>query len=109
MKIIFFTIVLVYFLSNVATAGEVTSKVQTIQVNVDNSIAVLTMEQASQGSPACGKNDKRFVINLALDGGKAALSTLLTAKAQNKTVSIFGTNSCPIVGYLENISFLRIH
>jgi hypothetical protein len=40
--------------------------------------------------------ERRFAINTATDGGKAMLSTLLTAIARGKRVFISGANSCSI-------------
>lgn len=87
--------------------GESESGIKLLQVNVYDNIAVLTMIQAPQNSPACGEDDPRFAIDLSTEGGRAAYSTLLAAQSQGKPVYVKGTDACGLVSYLEDLAFVR--
>lgn len=56
--------------------------------------------------PACASSQpSRFVFDASTDQGKAQLSGLLTAYATNKSVKIFGTGACNVIGDTETLSY----
>ena len=55
--------------------------------------------------PACSNPayPGRFAFDASTPAGQALLSTLLTARAQNEVVSIFGTGTCSVIGDTETV------
>ncbi len=56
------------------------------------------------GSPTCGNNNQ-WAINLATAQGKTIYALLLSAQAQDKTVSVFGNNTCNNWGDREDVLY----
>lgn len=49
-----------------------------------------------------------FAIDASTTAGQAAVSVLLTAHAQNKRVTIWGSGNCSIWGGVETISYFLV-
>lgn len=59
------------------------------------------------GRPACSTQD-RWAINGTTDGGKIIISTLLTAYAQGKQISIQGTGTCTAWSDTETVDYIIV-
>lgn len=74
-----------------AIAGSSAGKVTTMIVNASNYLFFTAGTKS--GSPVCGNNNQ-WAINLGTAQGKSIYALLLAAQAQDKTVYIFGNNTC---------------
>ncbi|CAM3839790.1 MULTISPECIES: hypothetical protein [Delftia] len=85
-----------------ATAGTSSGKVTTLIVNADNYLFFTA--GIKTGSPACGNNNQ-WAINLGTAQGKSIYVMLLAAQMQDKSVTIFGKQTCKEWGDREDVSY----
>ena len=83
-------------------AGSSSGKVTTMIINSSNFLFFTA--GAKSGSPTCGNNDQ-WAINLATAQGKNIYAMLLAAQAQDRTVSVFGNNTCNNWGDREDVLY----
>lgn len=60
---------------------------------------------ARTARPACATQD-RWVINGTTDGGKIIISTLLTAYAQGKQITVMGNGACGNWSDTETVDYI---
>lgn len=72
-------------------AGSSSGKVTTMIVNASNYLFFTAGTKT--GSPVCGNNNQ-WAVNLGTAQGKSIYALLLAAQAQDKTVYIYGNNTC---------------
>ena len=85
-----------------AHAGSSSGKVTTLIINGANFLFFTA--GVKTGSPSCGNNNQ-WAINLATAQGKTIYAMLLSAQAQDKTVSVFGNNTCNNWGDREDVLY----
>lgn len=85
-----------------AQAGTSTGKVTTMIINASNFLFFTAGTKT--GSPSCGNNNQ-WAINLATAQGKTIYALLLSAQAQDRTVSVFGSNACNNWGDREDVLY----
>ncbi len=83
-------------------AGTSSGKVTTMIINATNFLFFTAGTKT--GSPTCGNNNQ-WAINLATAQGKTIYALLLSAQAQDKTVSVFGNNTCNNWGDREDVLY----
>lgn len=83
-------------------AGTSSGKVTTMIINASNFLFFTAGTKT--GSPSCGNNNQ-WAINLATAQGKTIYALLLSAQAQDKTVSVFGNNACNNWGDREDVLY----
>jgi len=98
------TLAAIFFITQAvaATAGTSSGKVTTLIVNADNYLFFTAGTKT--GSPACGNNNQ-WAINLGTAQGKSIYVMLLAAQMQDKSVTIFGKQSCKEWGDREDVSY----
>ncbi|WP_370977850.1 hypothetical protein [Agaribacterium sp. ZY112] len=91
--------------------GSVTAKVSFIQVNNKTgypNIVAIKPSIVPSSRPSCATDTHgRFAASLETEAGRAIYSMVLAAQASEKTLEIYGTNTC-IGGALEEIDYIRI-
>ena len=85
-----------------AHAGSSTGKVTTLIINAGNYLFFTAGTKS--GSPGCGNNNQ-WAINLATAQGKTIYALLLSAQAMDKTVSVYGNNTCNVWGDREDVLY----
>ena len=85
-----------------AHAGSSTGKVTTLIINGSNFLFFTAGAKA--GSPGCGNNNQ-WAINLATARGKTIYALLLSAQAQDRTVTVVGGNTCNGWGDREDVAY----
>ncbi|MBD9393520.1 MULTISPECIES: hypothetical protein [Acidovorax] len=85
-----------------AQAGSSSGKVTTLIINSSNFLFFTA--GVKTGSPSCGNNNQ-WAINLATAQGKTIYALLLSAQAQDRTVSVFGNNACNNWGDREDVLY----
>jgi hypothetical protein len=83
--------------ASTTTAGYIT------QFVVMNNGVVMFWHSGSRTTPPTFDTQGRFAINAATAAGQAQLSSLMTAYAAHKPVTIIGGGSCSIWGDTESI------
>ena len=83
-------------------AGTSAGKVSTMIVNAQNYLFFTA--GVKTGSPACGNNNQ-WAINLGTPKGKSIYVMLLAAQMQDKTVTIYGNQTCNEWGDREDVSY----
>jgi hypothetical protein len=85
-----------------AHAGSSSGKVTTLIINASNYLFFTA--GAKTGSPVCGNNNQ-WAINLATTQGKNIYALLLSAQALDKTVTVYGNNTCNNWGDREDVLY----
>jgi len=85
-----------------AMAGTSSGKVTSIIINASNYLFFTAGTKT--GSPACGNNNQ-WAINLGTAKGKSIYVMLLAAQTQDKTVSIYGNQTCNEWGDREDVLY----
>lgn len=85
-----------------AHAGTSSGKVTTMIINASNFLFFTAGTKT--GSPSCGNNNQ-WAINLATAQGKTIYAMLLSAQAQDKTVTVYGNNTCNNWGDREDVLY----
>ncbi|MDR0203806.1 MAG: hypothetical protein LBJ40_16785 [Delftia acidovorans] len=98
------TIAAIFFMTQAlaVTAGSSSGKVTTLIVNSENYL--FFNAGAKTGSPACG-NNQQWAINLSTPKGKSIYVMLLAAQMQDKTVTIYGNQTCNEWGDREDVYY----
>lgn len=89
-----------------AHAGTSTGKVTTMIVNASNFLFFTAGTKT--GSPGCGNNNQ-WAINLGTAKGKSIYAMLLAAQMQDKSVTIYGNNTCNEWGDREDVLYGMIN
>lgn len=88
--------------SGASHAGTSAGKVTFMIINSTNYLFVTA--GVKTGSPACGNNNE-WAVNLSTAQGKSLYALLLSAQAQDKTVSIVGNGTCSIWADREDVLY----
>ncbi len=88
-----------------AFAG-VQGKVQDIWLFANNPIFLFTLENTATDHPACA-SVQRYAIRTDTDAGRAAMSYVLTAIAQDKSLIVYGTGACSIWTGAEDVHWIE--
>lgn len=87
---------------NIGHAGTSSGPVTTLIINSSNFLFFTAGTKT--GSPTCGNNNQ-WAINLGTAQGKTIYAMLLAAQAQNKTVTVYGNNTCNNWGDREDVLY----
>ncbi len=82
------------FFTGYVIAGEQSGKVQEIIVRGSDGLHYFWLQGAPSGKPVCAKNTYWMIRDENSTAGKAQLSMLLSAQAQQKSIRVVGTGSC---------------
>lgn len=88
-------------------------QIQTGQGYSTDGVYALVTISNSRTNPASCATDNRWAINPAKEWGKALLTLLLTAQTIGKSVEVWGTGGCEVMGTgsankWEDISYMRL-
>lgn len=88
-----------------AFAG-VQGKVKDIWLFASNPIFLFTLENPATDHPACA-SVQRYAIRTDTDAGRAAMSYILTAIAQDRSIIVYGTGACAIWTRVEDVHWIE--
>ncbi|MCE1191506.1 MAG: hypothetical protein LWW96_05060 [Acidovorax sp.] len=92
--------------SGASHAGTSTGKVTFMIINSTNYLFFIAGVKTE--SPTCGNNSE-WAINLGSAQGKALYALLLSAQAQDKTVSVVGNGTCSIWADREDVLYAAVY
>lgn len=90
------------------SAGEQSGKVQELIVRGSDGLHYFWLQGTSSGKPVCAKNSYWMIRDENSSAGKAQLSILLSAQAQQKSIRVVGTGSCTRWADGEDVDYISI-
>jgi hypothetical protein len=73
-----------------------------------NGVVLFSLNGFRNDTPACATITTRFAFNATTPVGKVQAAGLLTAYAQGKAITVFGTGACADWGDTESVSFFYV-
>ena len=89
-------------------ASEQYGKVKELIVRGSDGLHYFWLEGASTNKPACSKNSYWMIKDENSAAGKAQLSIILSAQAQQKSIRVVGSGSCTRWADGEDVDYISI-
>lgn len=101
-------VVLGIALTSSAYAGEQFGKVSGLIVRSNDGLHYFWLEGTSHNKPACATNTYWMIADENSTAGKAQLSIILSAQAQQKPIKVVGTGTCSRWRDGEDVNYIQI-